>query len=78
MVGPAKQFKKMADKTRLVTSICYILSIIMTLISAIVIKNNLAVILFLILQFVSFFWYSLSFIPYARRLFTFCCKNIVE
>ena len=65
----------MKDKTRLITSIVFVLSMIMTLISAYVIKIQALVVLFFLIQIAAFIWYSLSYIPFARKIFKKCCKE---
>ena len=73
--GPLNQLKKMFQKKRRLTSIVFLASIVMTLVSALMFKNAWLVLLFMILQYTSFFWYSLSYIPYGRNIFCKCFKN---
>ena len=79
LMGPWKQVKRMFAKTRIIVTLIVILSIIMTLVSAFVFKNAWLVLLFVIIQYLAFTWYSLSYIPYARTLvikfFTSWCKR---
>ena len=75
LVGPKKQFKNMTDKTRLGTTIVYVLSLVGTLVSAFVLKKAIVVLLFIIVQFLALIWYSLSYIPYARTLVKKCFKS---
>ena len=50
MVGFKKQWENMIDKTRLLTSLIFLGALIMTLISALVIKSGWLVLLFLIIN----------------------------
>ena len=66
LMGPIRQIKRMFAKTRIVTTIIFLLAIVMTLISAFAFKNGWLVLLFVIIQYCAFTWYSLSYIPYGR------------
>mmetsp|Transcript_20673 Transcript_20673/g.63898 ORF Transcript_20673/g.63898 Transcript_20673/m.63898 type:complete len:128 (-) Transcript_20673:140-523(-) len=71
LAGPKKQLKNMFAKTRIVATVVYLTSIVMTLFVAlydkIPDKLQVALILLLILvQFLALTWYFLSYIPYAR------------
>ena len=66
LMGPLKQIKRMFAKTRVITTIVFLLAIVMTLISAFAFKNGWLVLFFVIIQYCAFTWYSLSYIPYAR------------
>ncbi|CDW89017.1 UNKNOWN [Stylonychia lemnae] len=73
--GPLNQLKKMFLRKRIIVTLVFIASIIMTLVSAIAIKKPILVIVFVILQYGSYFWYSLSYIPYGREIFCKCFKR---
>ena len=69
--GPQNQLKSMFEEKRIIASIVYILSIILILI--IVNINNLSgksviLILLIFFQYISWFWYTISYIPYARDI----------
>ena len=66
LMGPLRQLKRMFAKTRVLITIVFLLAIVMTLISAFAFKNGWLVLLFVIIQYCAFIWYSLSYIPYAR------------
>lgn len=66
LMGPLKQLKKMFDPTRALSTIVAIVSLILTLIAALVWKKTGIAFLFCIFQFLAMTWYSLSYIPYAR------------
>jgi|APGre2960657444_1045066.scaffolds.fasta_scaffold00889_1 hypothetical protein len=70
LCGPKKQFQNMTDKTRLLTTIVYVVFMIMTLVSALKWKSLVATICCCFVQYCALFWYSLSYIPFARAFFT--------
>lgn len=74
VVGFCSQMKNMFKQKRIIATILYLGSIILTLIVAYELNNILLVILCLIFQFLCLVWYILSYIPYAR----FCVRNSVE
>ena len=85
--GPAAQCKAMFDKTRRITTIIFLSCIISIVTICIVFsdialgpfKGQAAVIMALVfIQFIAYFWYSLSFIPYGRQIFCKCLKKNLE
>lgn len=78
LMGPLKQVKRMCDKTRALATAIMITCLILTLCAAFWWKNKGLALLFCILQFLAFTWYSLSYIPFARdaiiKLFSACLK----
>ncbi|KAJ8350696.1 hypothetical protein SKAU_G00258260 [Synaphobranchus kaupii] len=78
LLGPWKQLKRMCEKTRAFATILMLLFLGLTLCAAFWWKNFWLALLFCVLQFVSFAWYGLSYIPFARdavlKLFTICIK----
>ena len=81
LVGPSAQLKRMCKETRIVATILFLGSLIGTLVLVFLIDFNdgkwwhKPVIFGLIaLQFVTLFWYALSYIPFGRRIFKkICC-----
>ena len=74
LVGPQRQLKLMLDPIRKGSSIVFILSIILTIISIYLFKSKLLTILCVIIQFGAFLWYVMSYIPYGRD----CLKAISQ
>ncbi|KAH9816900.1 Got1/Sft2-like family-domain-containing protein [Melampsora americana] len=70
LIGFGRQIKTMFKPVRLIASILFLSCIIMVFISAFVLKLDILVIVFAILTFFAYTWYSLSYIPYARALVT--------
>lgn len=71
LISPMKQLKNMFQPHRLIATLIFLLSIVLTLLSAFYWKKTVLCILFLIIQLCAYTWYCLSYIPYAR---TMCCK----
>ncbi|XP_037106206.1 SFT2 domain containing 2a [Syngnathus acus] len=78
LMGPVKQLKRMCDKTRALATTIMITCLVLTLCAAFWWKNFGLALLFVILQVLSFTWYSLSYIPFVRdailRLVAMCMK----
>lgn len=74
---PQGQWKAMTNKSRLITSIVYVLSIVLTLVIALTTNIKPLVFLFLIIQVLAYYWYTISFIPFGQKLakgiFKSCC-----
>nr|CAB3266015.1 vesicle transport protein SFT2B [Phallusia mammillata] len=64
--GPMSQIKSMFKETRIIATIVMIVMIILTLCSGLWWKIGGLCLLFCILQFLAFTWYSISYIPFAR------------
>uniref|UniRef100_A0A3Q2Y053 Vesicle transport protein n=1 Tax=Hippocampus comes TaxID=109280 RepID=A0A3Q2Y053_HIPCM len=79
LMGPVKQLKRMCDKTRaLATTIMIVITASFFLLLLFQWKNFGLALFFVILQVLSFSWYSLSYIPFVRdailRLVAMCMK----
>ena len=74
LIGFKRQLSGMFAKTRMIATTVYLLCLVMTIVSAVALKSEPLVFLFIILQYLALIWYSLSYIPYARdavtRMFT--------
>lgn len=70
IVGPWRQVKAMAKPTRFIAAIVYVLSLIGTLVACFAIDPPSAIlcIICVIVQFCALWWYSLSYIPFARKM----------
>jgi len=66
LIGFAKQVKLMFKPVRIVATIVFIAMIGMIFITAFVIKSDILCIIFVILEYLAYTWYTLSYIPYAR------------
>jgi hypothetical protein len=77
LMGPVKQIKKMIDPNRIIATLVMLVTIVLTFLAAFLWESGGLCILFVILQFLAFTWYCLSYIPYARdcviKTATACC-----
>merc|ERR1711907_259990 len=75
LFGPMKQIKTMFLPKRRVATIVMLSTIVLTMVIAFTIQEVILIILMLIIQMCAMFWYSLSFIPFGREMFTACVKG---
>ncbi|KAF9616384.1 hypothetical protein IFM89_029638 [Coptis chinensis] len=68
LIGPGKQMRMMLDSARVYASSIYIGSVLLALICALLIHNKLLTLLAIIIEIGALVWYSLSYIPFARRM----------
>jgi len=66
LIGFRKQLKLMFKPVRIVATVVFLAMIIMIFISAFVIGSSTLCIIFVVLEYLAFLWYTLSYIPYAR------------
>jgi len=66
LIGFAKQLKLMFKPIRIVATIVFLAMIIMIFVSAFALDNGTLCIIFVVLEYLAFLWYTLSYIPYAR------------
>jgi membrane-bound ClpP family serine protease len=69
VIGFFRQLKLMIKPIRIVATIVFIASIILVLVAAFVLGNGLLCLIFVIVEFLAYAWYTLSYIPYARTTF---------
>uniref|UniRef100_A0A7S3LJU5 Vesicle transport protein n=1 Tax=Aplanochytrium stocchinoi TaxID=215587 RepID=A0A7S3LJU5_9STRA len=74
LVGFKRQIKSMCDPNRIIATIIFVGSLILTLIVAFKSGNVIFVIFFIIIQWLAGAWYIASYIPFARDAMTSCCK----
>ncbi|KGB76908.1 vesicle transporter SFT2B [Cryptococcus deuterogattii 99/473] len=72
LIGFKTQLEKMFKPVRIVATVLMLASIVMTFVSAFVLPTILCII-FVIIQYLAYLWYALSYIPYARTM----VKNMV-
>ncbi|KAH9497529.1 Vesicle transport protein SFT2B, partial [Dermatophagoides farinae] len=75
LVGPMEQLQSMFIMTRIIASMILILSILLTLLSALKWKKAVLAIIFSSIQFLSFIWYALSYLPYAQTILKHFCQT---
>ncbi|KAI8801536.1 vesicle transport protein, partial [Cladochytrium replicatum] len=66
LVGFLTQLKKMFDPTRLVATIIFLAAMVVTFLVAILLGNAILVLVCVLVQYCALFWYSASYIPFAR------------
>lgn len=73
--GPKTQFQDMMKQSRLLLTILYVGSMIATLLLAFLLPENLKglVIITLVIQMVSYFLYTFSFVPFGLKLLKKFC-----
>jgi hypothetical protein len=84
IVGFNKQRKIMFKKTRLITSLIFIISMISVLLLIFLPMSQTTkekkiykygLMILVIIEYISMIWYNLSYIPFGRRICKFCCKR---
>jgi hypothetical protein len=75
--GPKKQIQRMFEETRIIATIVYLVSMILTVVAAFTVKSPPLVITLSIIQYLAMIWYGLSYIPYARTVVKSCFKSMV-
>jgi len=66
LIGFFKQIKLMFKPVRVVATIVFLASIGLVFVGAFVLKNDILCIIFVIIEYLAYTWYTLSYIPYAR------------
>jgi len=56
----------MFKPVRIIATVMLLAAIVLIFIGAFVLNNGILCIIFVILQFLAYTWYTLSYIPYAR------------
>lgn len=78
LAGPRKQLQRMFEETRLIATIVYLVSMVLTVLVAVTLKIAGLVILCCIVQYGAMIWYGLSYIPFARNAVKGCLKGVVS
>ncbi|KAL1314926.1 hypothetical protein HN51_041734 [Arachis hypogaea] len=68
LLGPAQQLGMMLDNARVFATAIYIGCVVIALICALWIHDKLLTIIAIIIEIGALIWYSLSYIPFARRM----------
>lgn len=75
---PAGHCKDMKKKHRIIPSIVFFVSILLTIIIAVATQIKGLVLLFLIIQVVAYYWYTISFIPFGQKIVKKLCECCLE
>ena len=76
--GPCSQVKSMFASTRVIATMIYMTALILTLFFAFyngISHRAVIIILLVIIQFLAFIWYTLSYIPYGREIISRVCAS---
>ncbi|CAO1619757.1 unnamed protein product [Parajaminaea phylloscopi] len=68
LIGFAKQIKQMFKSIRLVATLILFAAFAMVWVSAFALHSGIAAIVFVVVLYLAYIWYSLSYIPYARDM----------
>jgi len=66
LIGFMSQLKQMFKPVRVVATLILVASIGLIFVGAFVIGNDLLCLIFVIIEYLAYTWYTLSYIPYAR------------
>ncbi|TFY65044.1 hypothetical protein EVG20_g5743 [Dentipellis fragilis] len=66
LIGFFKQIKLMFKPVRIIATILFLASIALIFVGAFVLDSGILCIIFVIIEYLAFLWYTLSYIPYAR------------
>ncbi|GHJ89416.1 hypothetical protein NliqN6_5818 [Naganishia liquefaciens] len=68
LIGFSKQIKTMFKPVRVVATLILLGAIAMTFMGAFLLNNAVLCLVMVIVEYLAYLWYSLSYIPYARSL----------
>jgi len=66
LIGFKRQMTLMFKPVRIVASVVFLAMIALVFVGAFVIKSDVLCIVFVVLEYLAYTWYTLSYIPYAR------------
>jgi hypothetical protein len=76
LMGPKRQCRSMFDETRQTATTVYLCSIGATLVAAFVFQSTFLCVLCCIVEYLAFVWYSLSYIPFGRKMAKSCLSGV--
>ncbi|KAK9914498.1 hypothetical protein M0R45_038273 [Rubus argutus] len=68
LFGPAQQMRMMFDTVRIYATAIYLGCVVLALICALLIHSKILTLIAMICEVCALIWYSLSYIPFARRM----------
>ena len=77
LFGPVTLWKNMTNPTRRTVTIVFFTAMLISVVTCMVLNNNLGKFITLIsvgVQMASYWWYSLSYIPFGRKILATCCS----
>nr|CCC91760.1 conserved hypothetical protein [Trypanosoma congolense IL3000] len=77
LAGPKTQMQRMFSEGRWLATTVFVLSMISTILVAVLLGSALLVLLLCVVQFLAMMWYVLSYIPFARTAVKNCFQGMV-
>eukprot|EP00793_Prasinoderma_coloniale_P001156 PRCOL_00006147-RA len=77
LMGPVNQIKKMFKARRIWATLMYFVTMILTLVFALVVQDAMLVIICVVLQMMALVWYACSYIPFAQRVLKSCFGSCI-
>ncbi|KAL0903959.1 hypothetical protein M5K25_026024 [Dendrobium thyrsiflorum] len=68
LIGPVQQTRMMLDPVRIYATFVYIITVILALFCALLIHNKVLTLIAMFIEICALIWYSLSYVPFARRM----------
>lgn len=68
LTGPEQQLRMMLDDVRVYATAIYAGCVVLALVCALLIHSKILTIIAVICEICALIWYSLSYIPFARRM----------
>ncbi|KAK4789350.1 hypothetical protein SAY86_020669 [Trapa natans] len=68
LIGAVQQLRMMFDPTRIIATSIYLGCVVLALVCALLIHSKILTIIAIICEICALIWYSLSYIPFARRM----------
>ncbi|KZT56705.1 SFT2-domain-containing protein [Calocera cornea HHB12733] len=68
LIGFFRQIKMMFAPVRVVATLIFLVSIVLVFIAAFVVGSEVMAIVLVVVEYLAYTWYCLSYIPYARQL----------
>ncbi|RNF05556.1 putative vesicle transport protein SFT2B-like [Trypanosoma rangeli] len=78
LAGPMAQLQRMFDEKRWIATTVYLVSIVLTILCALLLHNALLVLVCCLVQTGAMIWYVLSYIPFARDAVKSCFGRIMR
>ncbi|XP_023553014.1 vesicle transport protein SFT2B-like [Cucurbita pepo subsp. pepo] len=78
LFGPGQQIRLMFDSVRIYATAIYLGCVVLSLICALGIHNKILTVIAMISEICALIWYTLSYIPFARRMVSEMMKRFCD
>ncbi|KEG05241.1 putative vesicle transport protein SFT2B-like [Trypanosoma grayi] len=78
LAGPMAHLNRMFAESRWIATTVYLVSLVLTLVAALLLHNALLVLLLCLVQIGAMIWYILSYIPFARDAVKACLGGLMR